>query len=219
MKNLFKKQNTLLIALFAMLLFSCKKEDANDPNIIEKTINQTISNNFNLTGAVESDANHLEIDIDGDGQNDLTFETFFEKPNEDATNDTIINAIGIFVDERIVNGTYQSNGDVLIFGTYFFDYLATLKKVSEGSSISSSLNNWDHGGFVYAKLFRNTSILTSAESGETNSDQLIPFRFKIGSAMHYGWIKVNLSSDFKVLNIKEVAYQKNPNTAIEAGAK
>jgi hypothetical protein len=51
------------------------------------------------------------------------------------------------------------------------------------------------------------------------SDKLIGFSFLIGIEKHYGWLKVNVSSDLKTLTVKEGAYHKTAGTEIGAGDK
>jgi hypothetical protein len=50
-------------------------------------------------------------------------------------------------------------------------------------------------------------------------DLLVGVRFMIGSQLHYGWMKVNASTDYKTIIVKEVAYDIRPNVEVRAGEK
>ncbi|MBK6273579.1 MAG: hypothetical protein IPF58_02290 [Saprospirales bacterium] len=50
-------------------------------------------------------------------------------------------------------------------------------------------------------------------------DKYVGVKFKIGSQFHYGWMKINLSTDGKSLNIIDVAYDNRANTPITIGAR
>lgn len=79
--------------------------------------------------------------------------------------------------------------------------------------IINSNGIWYTYGFVGYKY-------NSGEHGNANGiDKLYGFRFKIGSATHYGWLKANLATNYKTFTIKEVAYHKTANTPIKAGEK
>ncbi len=222
MRTSMLKLTTLTACLFILTLHSCKKKEneTNDPNIVDKIINQTLTNDYDFFSPVESEGNTINLDVDGDGRKDVVFETFFEKPNEDMVMDTVINGVDIVVNDKDFGSGQIDGGDVLISGTAFFDYLPVLKKVSSGTEINTGLSTWQDGGFLYSKLFKSSGTINTIESGDAGTDQFIPFRFKSTSTnMHYGWILVNLSSDKKLLTVKEIAYHKTPNTPIVTGAK
>jgi hypothetical protein len=203
MKNLFKKQNTLLIVLFALLLFSCKKEkETNDPNIIDKDINITLSNNYPTS--VTQDERGDAVDLNNDGEYDLYFHTFKEEIDEIV--DSFFNGMVINIDR----------GGLLTQGIDFY-YDPMFKTVASGTTISNSMVTWNASGLAYAKIFTPSRIIS--EAGTETGDQYLPMRITFGTSTHLGWISYNTSSDKKSFTIKSVAYHKTPNTEIKAGAK
>jgi hypothetical protein len=184
------------IVIFAMI--SCKKEDnAINSNIIVTPINST----FNLRS--EDTTVYKELDIDKDGAKDFTFMMKYQYKVRLGNN----NYVYMYA-SKIQNEVVAHHGNI---EGYFLNELTTSDSISPTSTIwipeASAATYW-----TQSRININEGI-----AGKGNS--IIGFRFLIGTDLHYGWLKLNVSEDFRTINIMEAAYDKRPNTSILAGAK
>jgi hypothetical protein len=75
-------------------------------------------------------------------------------------------------------------------------------------------------GLNYSVIYRNSYYSASyyIHAGEfPGNEKFIGVRFYIGTEQYYGWIRVNLASDFDPLTILDWAYESKPDTLILAG--
>ena len=196
MKNLFSKISFLF--LFVMILSSCKKEKNNNNSNIFVTPFNSI---FNLSS--EDTTVYKELDIDKDGAKDFTVIMKYQYKERLGNN----NYVYMYA-SKIQNEVLAHLGSV---EGYFLNELTTSDSISPTSTIwipeASAATYW-----TQSRISINEGI-----AGKGNS--IIGFRFLIGTDLHYGWLKLNVSEDFKTINIMEAAYDKRPNTSILAGAK
>lgn len=188
-----KASYLFISVLLLMSITGCKKNDTNDPNIEDKIINKTFTTNGNAARYGADDS----IDVNGDGTYDIKF-LFGGVSNADTSFYG-----GACLKGQVVSNTQNLGGNPLILTT----------SISNGTSVSSASATWNDFGFLGATLI--SSKIGFAGDG----DNLIGFRFNPGDGYHYGWMKLNISSDYKILLVKELAYHKTVNTEIQAGAR
>ena len=196
MKNLFSKISFLF--LFVMILSSCKKEKNNNNSNIFVTPFNSI---FNLSS--EDTTVYKELDIDKDGAKDFTVIMKYQYKERLGNN----NYVYMYA-YKIQNEVLAHLGSV---EGYFLNELTTSDSISPTSTIwipeASAATYW-----TQSRISINEGI-----AGKGNS--ISGFRFLIGTDLHYGWLKLNVSSDFRTITIIEAAYDKRPNTSILAGEK
>ena len=196
MKNLFSKISFLF--LFVMILSSCKKEkNNNNSNIIVTPFNSI----FNLSS--DDTTVYKELDFDKDGAKDFTVIMKYQYKERLGNN----NYVYMYA-YKIQNEVLAHLGSV---EGYFLNELTTSDSISPTSTIwipeASAATYW-----TQSRISINEGI-----AGKGNS--IIGFRFLIGADLHYGWLKLNVSSDYRTITIIEAAYDKRPNTSILAGEK
>lgn len=193
-----RTSNLVVILLVLFATVSCKKEDnAINSNIIVTPINST----FNLRS--EDTTVYKELDIDKDGAKDFTFMMKYQY-KERLGNDNYVYIYASKIENELVAHLGSVEG-------YFLNELTTSDSITPTSTIwipeASAATYW-----TQSRININEGI-----AGKGNS--IIGFRFLVGTELHYGWLKLNVSEDFRTINIMEAAYDKRPNTSILAGAK
>lgn len=195
MNKKIKQYSALAIAAAAALPLSCKKDDKNDPNIEDKTLNKVI------TASGVDFFSEDSIDINSDGVFDFNFSIGGELYDGNTY------AYGY------INGTRAGNALLTTEQTFLGYTMEVLTAKNSGDAINSTSTDWTEESYIGYKY-------NSDQIGHANgSDKIFGFRFKIGSDTHYGWVKTNLASDYKTLTIKEIAYNKTANAEIKAGEK
>lgn len=108
-----------------------------------------------------------------------------------------------------IHTTYAliSTNLMAVSGTTSFGPLVNPLKVN--TTIGSSLTFTNH---------RPEPFLGNHENANFRGlgDRYIGCKFRIGINTHYGWIRVNLDTNLKLV-VKDYAYEKKPNTTINAG--
>ena len=188
----------LLQTIVILAMISCKKEDKEiNSNIIVTPINSIA----HLT--TEDTTVYKDLDIDKDGAKDFTVIMKYQYKERLGNN----NYVYMYA-SKIQNEVLAHLGSV---EGYFLNELTTSDSISPTSTIwipeASAATYW-----TQSRININEGI-----AGKGNS--IIGFRFLIGTDLHYGWLKLNVSEDFRTINIMEAAYDKRPNTSIRAGAK
>ena len=198
MNRKIKQYSAFALVAASVLPLSCNKDvEENDVNIDDKVINMVLNAVTSGTSFNKEDS----IDINGDGQFDFTLTIDGKVVGPDSYSYAVIN--GIKTGNHILS-TDQT------FGYYSIPF-STVK--NSGDKLNSSSANWEIKSYFSYK--ENSSSLGFAGAG----DKFIGFRFKAGANTHYGWMKVNVASDYKTLTVKEVAFNKTPDAEIEVGAK
>lgn len=192
-------KTTKIITLIAIVILaiSCKKEKQNDVNIDEKTVN--ISINAGLSGK------DTVIDIDGDGYYEYNLYSNFPGGNNSNAQ------IGI--------NSYATGNFDLEFSTEVQGVINEITKLfPENSEINASTGTWKADAIFY---FYDAGISTAKLGFNDVGDKYIGVRYRnrmiSTTDYYYGWMKVNVSNQHSV-SIKGFAFQKQKNTAINAGA-
>ena len=188
----------LLQTIVILAMISCKKEDKEiNSNIIVTPINSIA----HLT--TEDTTVYKDLDIDKDGAKDFTVIMKYQYKERLGNNN-----YAYMYASKIQNEVLAHLGSV---EGYFLNELTTSDSITPTSTIwipeASAATYW-----TQSRININEGI-----AGKGNS--IIGFRFLIGTDLHYGWLKLNVSEDFRTINIMEAAYDKRPNTSILAGAK
>jgi hypothetical protein len=157
---------------------------------------------LNVNGQVWSDSINVVIDelsgpysldMDGDGTTDFIFG----------------------VDEDYIPGINVANmenpGSNQFIGSSLVSAIGGLALI-DGSSPS-----WNSNNFLGNLGYFLTSISSAYGPFPGNGDQYIGVRFFIGSDLHYGWIRVNVSNTCNSINIIDWAYELEPEAGILAG--
>ena len=196
MKNPAIKTITILLLLtisLISLITSCKKAD--NPNIIYTTFNKT------LTGVPGSNAID-SIDLNLDTQTDIRFGIALTVTGDtlacQMTGGTTLST-GIYIDSTIIlSSAYQ---------------IKPLNKNEVPSKYTPGVNQWATYCFV---VLKRGSIITGI-AGLGN--KFIPvFVFNtITSKFHYGWIRINISSDHKTFKLIDGAYNLIPDVPLKMG--
>jgi len=203
MNKKLKNYSALAIGMAAVLPTACKKEKDNDSTIDERTLNKTIG--FSTTVGFVEDS----IDVNLDGVFDLVFgvgkdsyegvsSSYFYMASANNNKNDILSEIIEIPDEG------------------FYPFVKTL---SSGTTVAPESNVWVD--FGYCAYFASGSYgfnLGNVKAG--SGDKYIGFRFADKSnAIHYGWALINYASDAKSVVVKELAYKKDSNVAINVGDK
>lgn len=93
--------------------------------------------------------------------------------------------------------------------------------LSNNQNINNSLNTWSNtsaylGGYAYINAY-STTYTTSIGQFPGAGDKYLGVKFTIGTNVHYGWVRLDMSSLSDSLTIKDYAYHSTPNTPIAAG--
>ncbi len=192
MKKISLTPLMLIIFAFFSFIVSCKK--AGDPNIVYSTFNKTISG---VPGSILIDS----LDFNLDTHTDLRV-SFNTRP----ASDTI--AIG-FIGDNV--GVYIDSTQNLGLA-----YLCKSLNKDEAPALFSTKREWTLFGFL---LIKRGADVMGAFSGA--GDKFIPLLFinTITSKKHYGWMRINLSSDNKTFKIIDGAYNLIPDVPLKMGAK
>lgn len=190
--------NIITIFLVISAIVGCKKEDKlNNTNIVVTSINSVT----HLTS--DDTAVYKNLDIDKDGINDFLITMRYQNDIRLGENHGVS-----------VGGTIAGNAFLAHFGSvegYFVNALTT----SDGIQSSSAI--WMNEAL--ASLYWTQSRVNNIEGIDGKGNSIIGFRFLNDTDLHYGWLTLNVSSDYRTITILEAGYDKRPNTAILAGAK
>jgi hypothetical protein len=130
--------------------------------------------------------------------------------NNDATAEFTLSDNGSGSPDPVTAGTMFDNTQ-LNFVTWAMDAdWDAFKNLSYGTMINASAGFYTQGD-CYFNPFWATHTFPSG------SDQYLGVEFKIGTAWHYGWVRVNLAANGQ-LTVKDYAYENVAGTAIAAGA-
>lgn len=192
-------KTTKIIALIAIVILaiSCKKEKQNDVNIDEKNVN--ISINAGISGK------DTVIDIDGDGYYEYNLYSNFPGGNN--------------ANAQIGINSYATGNFDLEFSTEVQGVINEITKVfPENSEINASTGTWKADAIFY---FYDAGVSSAKLGFNDVGDKYIGARYRnriiSTTDYYYGWMKVNVSNQHNV-SIKGYAFQKQKNTAINAGA-
>lgn len=186
------------IHLYAMLLFicsiaACKKEEVNNPDIDDVTINLSAENTD------PTDVGYKDISINNEVN--PVFQFFIFHPDEDPNKHTI--------ELRIYNSNYEF---LIVPSGLFF-----INKVEKNTELKPTSEIWHINNGQFIKMYYKSG---ATEYGFSDiGDQYIAFRKKnTTGGYNYGWMLVNIERGEKI-TIKEYALLKIADTPIKAGEK
>ena len=191
------KKKISIVLVLSMSLLACKKEEADNPNINHRTVNLEMKvSSYNA----ESD---MSIDMNDDGMLDFEIELDLYRNSDSEL-------------EYYAAIDYEQTGnEVLTQAIDGDEYIISLNK---NDLISGGSSTW----YRYATIFeldRDPGYPELSYGFAGKGDLLVGVRFMIGTERHYGWMKVNASTDYKTIIVKEVAYEIRPNVEVRAGEK
>lgn len=183
------------ILSLSVTLASCSKVDK---NIMVRGINQQYAQFAADT-----------FDVDGDGAADLFIRVYYDASAQYAVQGDAIDIIGL-------------NGATIVsksksFWIYMFPALIPYKiasPLSAGTTIDGSLGDFDDTLFI---SFDGTAQGERKTEEEWKQEGLyFGFTIQKDGNTHYGWGSLEVI-DFIVLQVNELAYNIQPNTAVKAG--
>lgn len=199
MKNSILKQLVFILAALvavSSLFTSCKKDnEADDPNIVYTSFDKTLS-----VSAGVSKQDSLDINLD-------TYKEFLIYAGFTGTGDTAAS--------YLIGNTYAG---VYIDSTQKYGSTYLIKPVEKGQvpdAIVTTVKKWS--GYSYVALKESAAISGFAGAGDIYVP--VAFRNPITSRFHYGWIRLNLSSDFSTYKAIDCGYNLVPDVPIAMGAK
>lgn len=183
--------------MLSMSLLSCKKEEPDNPNINHRVVNLEMKvSSYNA----ESD---MSIDINDDGMLDFEIELDLYRNSDNEL-------------EYYAEIDYEQTGNEVL--TQDVDSDEYVKPLNKNNLISGGSSTW----YRYATIFELDRDPGNPEINygfAGKGDVLVGIRFMIGTQLHYGWMKINATSDYKSIVVKEVAYDIRPNVEVRAGEK
>lgn len=191
-----KKTTLTIIIAIVILAIGCKKENnttTDNPNIVHRVINQTLST------TKDSTEEYLEINIDNDSIKDFVLIMNLRSHYKS------VSIVCIPLDNYTLSTTIDS------------ELPNVINKLTNNTVINASATTWNQLS-TYALL--RTDYTPTVNLGYAGAgDILTGVQFDINGSMHFGWMLVNVSANMKTVTVKEVAYDIRPNTAIKAGEK
>lgn len=205
MNKKIKQYSALAIAAAAVLPLACKKENTNTPvtpvTPVTPSIDSISDTILNRVIDMHSDSIDLNFDNKFDFEFYGEFYPSYKVSSIKGINDDSLNAI--------LCDTVSASA------TSGYTFYMNAPKTS-GTKISAASKFWKNQEsyltYLYTAYGWNFGI-------QGQGDKFLGFRIKLTDGLHYGWMKVSLSSNGESLTVKDVAYQKYPNKEIAIGAK
>jgi hypothetical protein len=194
---------------------------------------QVAYTNVNDTILVNN-GDYFDIDLNNDGilEGRIEFIDYLT-----TSTGVIINVQGAEVDS-LVNASINimnSNSSTTTGSTTSTNSTYVAAALNLNANINNSLNNWSNGNsttsttstssafngvLIGGKAVINGPTTTSTVSvGQFpgSGDKFMGVKFTIGTSIHYGWLRLDMSSNSDSITIKDFAYETTPNTPILAG--
>mgnify|MGYP003952919333 CR=1 FL=1 len=117
-------------------------------------------------------------------------------------------------------GSNEVAGNVMTLGT---ENILLADTITSGNLIDSTLSYINTSSITSVFLGAALRVLSSGTFAATigdyqpGSDGYIGVKFDIGGNIHYGWIRVNPTTDGTSCMVLDYAYESTPNTGIIAG--
>lgn len=148
------------------------------------------------------------FDIDLDMNGTLDFE--FRAGTGNSGTQTFGSIFGVVTSASIGNPSNQIAGYV----GDFYDYASAL---NAGVTVNAA-NNWlsypSYSNSAVIVSFFNSSVYGEFAGA---GDKYLALKFKIGSELHYGWMRIEATADPVVITIKDYAYNSTANAEIITG--
>lgn len=187
----------IVLLCFSASLSSCNKDgssEPDDPNIVYTTFNKTLTSSI---GVIVTDS----LDFNLDTKTDFKILSGFTASGDTAA----AYLLGV-------------NGGSYIDSTLNYSSVYQTVALSSGQApmAHSTAKQWSIIGAVALKR-GSGNIWGFAGAG----DKFIPLSFNniLTGKYHYGWVRVNVSSDYTTFKIIDGAYNLVPETPIKMGAK
>lgn len=210
----------LLLMHCVVLLFACSKDKKlEDPQVESGAGGGIVYREFNQTVEWEQYNqlnNHIDIDIDDDSTNELAFYIVSEAGN----------ILDVEYDNIYVQTYCPESSDKIYFANYVGGTDPYLYVLTTSNSVGTLIS--DELGENFERDITNLSVKINDHNGALQftegdfygaGDSYIGFKIKIEDEYHFGWLRVNLSSDLKTLQIIDGAYQSEPDVPINAGTR
>lgn len=183
--------------------FGCKKEDANDPNIEYAAFNTNLA-------YIKDDYNYKSFDVNNDGIDDISLEINSEIDGSD--------------EELEIRTFAPLNNDLLKISYNKETFGGSLNQVAKAYSKGEVINSASSDFIDDDDVTLDALLIGEYSEGHFHGsgDKFIGFRFKpteTTSGFYFGWLRVNISTDFKTIKIIDGASHKIADTPINAGAK
>lgn len=149
----------------------------------------------------------LSLDLDGDGTRDFIF-----RVGEFSITGSWTYGL-MFGDITYLGIGGPSNKAICVTSAYYYNAVA----LDYGQTIGST------GNFAGSAASYNDAVLAADFFGTyygyfgNAGDKYIGVQFKIGTGLHYGWIRVNVSVHPITITLKDYAYDGTPDMPIVAG--
>lgn len=125
----------------------------------------------------------------------------------------------------IIPAPYGSGGyvayEVQELGSYYSTYYFALN-LAAGDQIGSQLY---FGTSAYATSYWYLAALFQSASSSMRGGNFLgktgyaPVKFILEGNVHYGWIRLSVSADARIVTIHDFAYESTPGKSIDAGQK
>lgn len=148
----------------------------------------------------------FNIDLDMNG----TFDFEFRAGTGNSGTQTFGSIFGVVTSASVGNPSNQIAGTV----GAFYDYASAF---NAGVTVNAA-NNW-----LSYPSYSNSGVIVSFFQGNVYGnfagagDKFLALKFKIGSELHYGWMRLNVTVDPVVITIKDYAYNATANAAVITG--
>lgn len=204
--------------LIAAIFFSCKKDKSAANNtsgsasteggIIYRQLNRSIAwEQYNLF-------NHIDIDLDEDSTNELSFYIVSESGS----------ILDVSYDNIYVQTYCPESSDKIYFANYEGGTDPNLYNLATAVPIGSLINDetgdnfeLDNTNLAVKKNDQNGAVQFTLGDFYGAGDTFLGFKIKIEDNYHFGWLRVNLAPDLKTLLIIDGAYQSEADLPINAG--
>lgn len=183
-----------LIVTFAMTAISCKKKEEDDPNITYISINKTLTTN------IANEYKYDTIDVFGDNRNLIVTQLIISSTGDSSN--------------IVVN---MANGGIYTDPTQLYFVYKKLQNLFTGNTPELlPADKWANNGFAAVKLGTDKRGYIGV------GDVFIPViftRYVPTIEYHYGWLRIDISSDARSIKLLDLAYDIRPDTAVKMGAK
>lgn len=159
-------------------------------------------------------------DVNPDAVINTSGGAFLLNLNNDATNDFKIemyygSTSSGLSQGNVIFSAYSSNQVAFTYSAGISSLYNVVLDMSTNSLINSSLSWRSNANLAGFSIYGTYAYYAGQWMGA--GDKYAGLTISIGANTYYGWCRVNVSSDGKMVTIKDYAYETTPNTPIYAG--
>lgn len=191
MENLFTKPNFYINKFLLIAFILCW-------TAISQLTNAQVIYTDVIPDSIKSNNSTLTIDLDNNGTGDFLIES------------QIISSLGYVSLKAGVLGTSNA-----VIG---YPSTSAAYALNYGDTISPNSNTWKVMGTANQQMAGYAGG-TAGGDWPGVGDRYLGFKFFIGSDIHYGWARMNVSSTSVMYTLYDYAYESTANTMILAGHK